>query len=149
MIARVWAFIGQLTHTIQIAAAVQTGSVPDANGNKSGWAAVGFSETGGMRGADVVYFTSSSTDIKDAYIRDELVQPALDSSQDWELIGYDITDYGNLIFEASRALDTATANGFDLLLGNRYKISCFEIVTCQGRVIEKEYEYMCQQYRKL
>ena len=86
--------------TIQIAAAVKT------DGNNSGWAAIGFSETGGMRGADVVYFTSSSSTIADAYIRDELVHPILDNSQDWELVDYVITDDGYLIFEASRALDT-------------------------------------------
>ena len=86
---------------IQIAAAVQT----DGN-NRSGWAAVGFSENGGMQGADVVFFTSSSSTVADGYILDELVRPTLDNSQDWELIDYTITEDGYLIFEAYRALDT-------------------------------------------
>jgi hypothetical protein len=84
---------------IQIAVAVQTNS-------QDGWAAIGFSETGGMRGADVVYFTSSSKSITDAHILDTLTYPYTDNRQDWMLNNYQITGDGYLIFEATRKLDT-------------------------------------------
>jgi hypothetical protein len=99
------------TGTIQIAVAVQVNSNLNS---KEGWAAIGFSETGGMRGADVVYFASSSTSnenmgsIIDAHILDSLAlsQPTPDMKQDWISINHIITDDGYLIFEAKRKLDT-------------------------------------------
>jgi hypothetical protein len=73
-----------------------------------GWGAIGFSETGGMRGADVVYFTysNSKATLVDAHILDLLAKPIMDEQQDWTLLNYTVTDDGYLIFEISRALDS-------------------------------------------
>ena len=93
--------------SIQIAVAVQIGASSASSNN--GWAAIGFSENGGMRGADVVYYTASSDTITDAYVLDVLAQPSEDASQDWELVDSTITSDGYLIFEAKRDLDTKDA----------------------------------------
>jgi len=85
--------------TIDIAVAVHIDS-------QEGWVAVGFSETKGMRGADVVYFTTQGAKVVDAHIKDELVKPYDDEKQDWILQSYTVTDDGYLIFEATRSLNT-------------------------------------------
>lgn len=98
-----------------------------------GWVGIGFSETGGMRGADVVYFTftitntsnnnNTTTDtggtttkkpiitakLVDAYILDSLAKPIPDPiiHQDWTLNDSIITDDGYAIFEMERSLLSA------------------------------------------
>ncbi len=94
---------------IAVAARIST-----KDGNEGGWVAIGFSETGGMRGADVLYFTTLSKTVIDAHILDYLAHPITDSRQDWVLNDYFISDehesdddgYMYVIFEASRKLDT-------------------------------------------
>ena len=72
-----------------------------------GWASVGFSETGGMKGSDIVYFTAQDGKVYDSYIMDSNVQPLLDVRQDWTLLNYTVTRDGYLIFEAQRALNSS------------------------------------------
>ena len=94
--------IDSTKQAIHIAAAFYTAS-PD----KHGWGAVGFSETGGMRGADIVYFsTSTPNKVIDAHVLDYLGHPFADDVQDWVYTDSTVTDDGYLIFEASRKLDT-------------------------------------------
>jgi len=74
--------------------------------NHEGWIAVGFSETKGMRGSDVVYFTTALGDVVDSHIQDLLAKPITDTVQDWTLNDYVLTEDGYLIFEAKRYLVT-------------------------------------------
>ncbi len=91
--------IDPVEETIHIAVAVKIMS-------EEGWAAFGFSETGGMRGADVVYFTTSSRTAVDAHILDYLGTPMANEEQDWVLDNHLVTNDGYLIFEATRKLVT-------------------------------------------
>ena len=75
----------------------------------TGWAAFGMSETGGMRGADIVYYETLSGELIDAYVTDGYVRPTVDDSQDWVLERVTQTDDGFLIVQATRALDTGDA----------------------------------------
>ena len=72
----------------------------------AGWSAIGFSETGGMKGADVVYFETATGELVDAHVGDAYVRPTRDVYQDWTLLSSLVTDDGFLIFEAERALFT-------------------------------------------
>ena len=72
----------------------------------AGWSAIGFSETGGMKGADIVYYESSSGELVDAHVGDGYRRPTTDQYQDWKLNNGQLTDDGYLIFEAERALVT-------------------------------------------
>jgi len=72
----------------------------------TGWSAIGFSETGGMRGADVVYFEAATSLLVDAHVGDGYTMPIADELQNWNLLGSTKTDDGYLIFEAERDLDT-------------------------------------------
>ena len=89
--------------TIQIGVAVK-------NDSQQGWVEIGFSDHGGRRGADIIYFTrtdKASLSLIDGYVLDDIDEkPLVDKKQDWELIDHSITDDGYLIFEAKRALDT-------------------------------------------
>ena len=71
-----------------------------------GWAAIGFSETGGMKGADIVYYVPSTGELVDAHVGDGYVKPTTDEIQDWKLNSGQVTDDGFIIFEAERALFT-------------------------------------------
>ncbi|CAM9653269.1 unnamed protein product, partial [Scytosiphon promiscuus] len=75
----------------------------------SGWVGVGISEMGGMEGADILYFETSSGNVTDAHA---LVAgtPTIDEcTQDWTLLSTNVGDDGSLVFEAERALDTGDA----------------------------------------
>ena len=71
-----------------------------------GWAGIGFSEVGGMKGADIVYYEVSSGEIQDSYVGDYYGKPTVDNSQDWTLENGQVTNDGYIIFEANRALFT-------------------------------------------
>ena len=71
-----------------------------------GWIGFGFSETGGMRGADIAYFTLDNQEIVDAHVRDGYVRPSVDDKQDWTLLNYELLDDGHLLFEVKRKLDS-------------------------------------------
>jgi hypothetical protein len=76
-----------------------------ANVNGNGWVGFGIAEAGAMKGADIVYYESSSPmTITDAYSLD-FVAPMPDISQDWTLLATS-SEGGWLTVEASRALDT-------------------------------------------
>ncbi len=102
---------------ISIAAAFYIGEKASYSNDGGGFGAIGFSETGGMRGADVVYFTFEDSDtplagkLVDAHILDSLTVPIPDEHQDWELIEQRITHDGYLIFEVTR--DLVTSDPFD------------------------------------
>ncbi|CAM9945358.1 unnamed protein product [Scytosiphon promiscuus] len=73
--------------------------------SESSWVGVGMSEMGGMEGADIWYFESSTGNITDAH---SLVAgtPVVDEcSQDWTLLSAEVGD-GSIVFEAERAFDT-------------------------------------------
>ncbi len=83
-------------------------------GLDQGWAAVGFSETGGMKGADIVYFEAATKQLVDAFVADGYFTPRRDSvSQDWTLLHSEITEDGYVIFEAERDLITSRAPGHE------------------------------------
>jgi hypothetical protein len=71
-----------------------------------GWAAIGFSESGGMKGADIVYYVPSTGELVDSHVGDGYVRPTTDEIQDWKLNSGQVTDDGFIIFEAERALFT-------------------------------------------
>ncbi len=71
-----------------------------------GWVALGFSETGGMKGADIVYFESVTSLLVDAHVGDAYMRPTRDGIQDWKLNQSNVTDDGFIIFEADRSLFT-------------------------------------------
>ena len=72
----------------------------------SGWISLGFSETGGMNGADLVYYQSSTGKLVDAYVTDGYVKPTDDEDNDWTLHQVTETNDGILIVQASRSLDS-------------------------------------------
>merc|ERR1712038_1026930 len=72
----------------------------------SGWIGFGFSETGGMRGADIAYFIQENEEVVDSYVRDGYVKPSVDDEQDWELLNHELLDDGYLFFEVKRLLDS-------------------------------------------
>jgi hypothetical protein len=70
-----------------------------------GWLGFGLSEAGAMKGADIVYYQSSSPSVlTDAYALD-FVTPTRDDNQDWTLLNAS-NNGGWLTVEITRALDT-------------------------------------------
>merc|ERR1712151_1252742 len=59
---------------------------------------------GGMPGADIVIFETSSNSLSDAYSV-AYERPIIDKQQDWKLLNY-ANEGGMLIFEAERDIDT-------------------------------------------
>lgn len=82
----------------------------------TGWVALGFSETGGMRGADIVYFEAISNQLIDSHVGDAYGKPQSDMIQDWKLNNSTITSDGFIIFEAERALFTNYGNEDHVLM---------------------------------
>mmetsp|Transcript_24488 Transcript_24488/g.37251 ORF Transcript_24488/g.37251 Transcript_24488/m.37251 type:complete len:636 (+) Transcript_24488:115-2022(+) len=77
----------------------------------TGWVGIGFTETGGMRGADIVYYEASSNELVDAHVPDAYVRPIADVLQDWTLIDGQVLDDDDddddvIFFEAERSLFT-------------------------------------------
>ncbi|CAM9105653.1 unnamed protein product, partial [Hapterophycus canaliculatus] len=71
----------------------------------SGWAGVGTSEMGGMEGADMLFYETSTGNVTDTH---SLVAgtPIVDEcTQDWTLLSAEVGD-GSLVFEVERTLDT-------------------------------------------
>jgi len=84
-----------------------------------GWIAWGMSESGGMKGSDIVYLTAgtqSSRRLHDAFVTDFNGLPELDTRQDWTLTFSNVTRDGYLIFEAERALNTHDAQDWPILV---------------------------------
>lgn len=82
--------------------------------NSQGWAGIGFSETGGMKGADVVYYEAATNKLVDAHVGDGYAMPMKDQlSQDWSLLSSNTTDDGYISFEAERALIVASTPGHE------------------------------------
>jgi hypothetical protein len=59
-----------------------------------------------MKGADLVYYQTSTGELVDAYVTDGYVRPTDDEKNDWTLDQVTETEDGFLIVQASRALDT-------------------------------------------
>jgi hypothetical protein len=70
----------------------------------TGWVGFGIAETGGMKGADIVYYETSTNQLTDAYAL-EFAFPQRDEQQDWMLLSAEVKG-GKLSFEAVRDLDT-------------------------------------------
>lgn len=89
---------------IQIGVVVKTSSALEG----SGWVGFGFSEAGGMRGADIVYYEAATNTIVDSNVGDGYLRPMRDQlSQDWSLVRGETTNDGFLLFEAERDLVSA------------------------------------------
>lgn len=87
--------------SIHVAIAVQ--GMDDPNG--VGWVGFGLSEAGGMIGADMALFESSTLQLTDAHVVEERSFPIVDDCQDWLLNdAIDANDW--IIVEFSRKLDT-------------------------------------------
>eukprot|EP00903_Cladosiphon_okamuranus_P022591 g20786.t1 len=71
----------------------------------TGWVGVGFSEMGGMEGADIVFYEAASGDITDAYSIVTGAPVTDECTQDWTLLAAEAGDE-SLVFEAERALNT-------------------------------------------
>ena len=70
-----------------------------------GWLGFGLTEAGAMKGADIVYYQSSTPSVlTDAYALD-FVTPTRDDNQDWTLLTAS-NNGGWLTVEIARALDT-------------------------------------------
>jgi len=79
--------------------------------NSQGWAGIGFSETGGMKGADVIYYEASTDELVDAHVGDGYMRPTRDQwRQDWSLLSSHVND-GYVLFEAERDLIVADNPG--------------------------------------
>ena len=88
--------IDEAESTINIAVAVKA----------TGWVGIGFSEVGGMKGADIVYYEASSNELIDSHVGDYYGMPTIDTIQDWTLKSGQMTGDGYIIFEARRSLFT-------------------------------------------
>jgi len=87
--------------SIHVAIAVQGKDDP----NGVGWVGFGLSEAGGMIGADMALFESSTLQLTDAHVVEERSFPIADDCQDWILNeAIDANDW--IIVEFSRKLDT-------------------------------------------
>jgi len=80
----------------------------------SGWLGFGISEAGGMLGADIATFsTSSPSELVDSYtLESRALMP--DDCNNWILVSSDTTD-GWIILEMKRALDTGDAQDHKIL----------------------------------
>ncbi|CAM9395306.1 unnamed protein product [Sphacelaria rigidula] len=72
----------------------------------TGWAGFGFSEMGGMEGADIIYYEALSGNLTDAHALEIGTPIADECSQDWTLLSAEVGDTG-LVFEAERSLETS------------------------------------------
>lgn len=82
--------------------------------NSQGWVGIGFSETGGMKGADIVYYEAATNKLVDAHVGDSYAMPMKDQlSQDWSLLSSNTSDDGYISFEAERDLIVAAAPGHE------------------------------------
>lgn len=73
----------------------------------TGWVALGLSEVGGMRGADIAIFeVANPTGIIDAYVLEERVPIVDDCASDYKIVRHTDGSDGWLIVEFSRPLDT-------------------------------------------
>jgi len=75
-----------------------------------GWVGIGLSESGGMKGADIVYYEVSTDELVDAHVPDAYVRPVRDVLQDWTLVKGQATEDGFIIVEAERSLFTNTGH---------------------------------------
>ena len=81
----------------------------------TGWVGLGISEAGGMLGADVILFESSSPfQLVDSYILDDKAVPLPDDCQDWSLKN-SIVNNGWILIEMSRLLDTGDTQDHPLM----------------------------------
>ncbi|CAM9945366.1 unnamed protein product [Scytosiphon promiscuus] len=97
----------------------------------SGWVGIGMSEMGGMEGADILYFESSTGNITDAY---SIVAgtPIVDEcTQDWTLLSAEVVD-GSIVFEAERALDTGDVQDRVFEDDTREEVSATQLISAWG-----------------
>ncbi|CAM9519920.1 unnamed protein product [Sphacelaria rigidula] len=72
----------------------------------TGWAGFGFSEMGGMEGADIIYYEALSGNLTDAHALENSAPIVDECSQDWTLLSAEVGDTG-MVFEAERSLETS------------------------------------------
>jgi dopamine beta-monooxygenase len=121
-----WSILGS---SIQIAVASFIGTNLVESG---GWVGLGFSETGGMSGADIVYYETSTNSLVDAHVLDGNAKPIRDSQQDWALINATISEDGYLIFEAQRLLDTGDRDDWPFVDDSHVYVSDHRMISAWG-----------------
>jgi dopamine beta-monooxygenase len=90
--------------TLHVAVAVRVTS-----SDNNGWVGLGLADAGGMKGADMVYYQSSSPgQLTDAYANAEAM-PLMDDCQDWVFVDA-FCEGGFLIVEGHRKLNTTDVN---------------------------------------
>jgi len=95
-----------------------------------GWIGLGFSENGGMDGADLMIYEASSDRIIDAYVMDAFV-PLIDDCQSWTL-EYSERGEHMIIMEASRLLDPQDTQDRALRYDADYEIPISKVIAAWG-----------------
>lgn len=128
-----WSILGS---SIKIAVASFIGTSLIEQG---GWVGLGFSETGGMRGADIVYYETFTNSLVDAHVLDNYAKPLKDDRQDWALINVTASDDGYLIFEAQRLLDTGDADDWTFVDDSHIYVSDHRMISAWGSTSTMNY----------
>lgn len=125
-----WNIVEDATDSkIQIGVVVKTSSALEG----SGWVGFGFSEAGGMRGADIVYYEAASNTIVDSHVDDGYLRPMRDQlSQDWSLVRGETTNDGFLLFEAERDLVAANVEDHDIVNDSSLWVANHRIIGAWG-----------------
>jgi hypothetical protein len=113
--------------TIRIAVAVEA----------TGWVALGFTEMGGMPGADIVVFEGATKKLYDSFSV-AYERPQVDQQQDWTLLN-SITDDGVMIFEAERKLDTGDSMDWPLTDDTSLLEAGTKLLAAWGETAEMHY----------
>jgi hypothetical protein len=105
-----------------------------------GWLGFGLAEAGGMKGADIVYYTASTNQLVDAYVLDDYEYgPQPDECQNWELLEA-WSSGGFIIFEAVRDLDTGDTQDRPIINdGNPGNVPAHRIIAAWGDSPEISY----------
>mmetsp|Transcript_5138 Transcript_5138/g.7439 ORF Transcript_5138/g.7439 Transcript_5138/m.7439 type:complete len:645 (+) Transcript_5138:49-1983(+) len=98
----------------------------------SGWLGFGISEAGGMLGADVVTFrTSSPSELVDSYILEARAAPLPDDCNNWILLSSQLDD-GWIILEMKRALDTGDTQDHKIVNDNNFFSAPTRLISAWG-----------------
>ena len=99
--------------------------------NATGWVGFGLSESGSMRGADIIMYTAETDELVDSHVLDDLVTPLPDECQSWTLVN-SITQDGFIIFEATRALNTGDSQDRTIIDDSSRLIPATRVIAAWG-----------------
>jgi DOMON domain len=113
-----------------------------------GWFGIGFAETGGMQGADMLIFESRQPDdILDAHVLTQRV-PVLDECQDWVLTSSQIDlEEGFMMIEVNRALDTGDLQDRRIVNDTDLTVAPHNIIAAWGDEVEHSYHGLSNRTR--